>query len=110
LSLISKHPNQLPKEETESLYDIATNFCSRQIRLNNFDYKHLFELYKLMHNNNFLIRDYYIDENLLKNIITICCRTKEFKWAKELIETCFPYLTKSTRVSVQNFNLGAVAF
>jgi len=110
LDLLSEYSNQLPKTEIESLYDIATNFCTIQIRKGNFDYKNLFELYQLMHANQFLIRDDYINENTLKNIVTVSYHTKQFKWATELIETCFQYLRKSVRVSVQNFNLGTLAF
>jgi len=110
LNLLEKYSNQLPKAEIESLYDVAANFCSKQIKQGNFDYQNLFDIYQLMHKNHFLIRENYINENLLKNIITICCRTKEYTWAEELIETCFPYLRTTIRVSVQNYNLGIVAF
>lgn len=110
LKLLDSLSAQFPKAEVEFLYDIATNFCTVQIRQGSFDYKNLFDLYQLMHQQNFLIRDEHIDENTLKNIVTVCCRTTEFKWAEELIESCFPYLRPDIRVSVQNFNLGAVAF
>jgi len=108
--LLAEHPQQLPKDEIESLYDVAANFCTDQIIKGNFEYKNLFDLYQLMHNNHFLIRDDYINENTLKNVVTVCCHTNEFEWAEELIEDCFPYLRTSIRVSVQNFNLGTVAF
>lgn len=110
LGLLSEFPEKLPKSETESLYLVASNFCTKQIRLGNFEYSNLFDLYELMHQNNFLIRDDYINENELKNIVTVCCRTQNYKWAEELIETCFLYLTKTIRVSVQNHNFGLLAF
>jgi len=110
LDLLAKLSDQLPKDEIESMYDVATNFCMKQIKIGNFDNENLFDLYQLMHSNNFLIRNNYINENILKNVITMSCRVQQFTWAEELIESCFPYLRTSIRVSVQNFNLGAVAF
>jgi len=98
------------KEDLIAFYNVATNYCVQQIRLGEFDYADLFDLYLEMDDKNLLIENNTISILKIMNIITVACRIKSFENAELLIEKYRPFIRKHLRNSVCNYNYGAIAF
>ncbi len=98
------------KEDLIGFYKVASNYCVQQIRQGKFTYADLFEIYLKMDKKDLLIEKNSISIISLLNIITVACRTKAFNKAEKLIEKYRPYIRKSVRESVCNYNYGAIAF
>lgn len=92
-------------------YAIASNFCTYRIMSGELSYqRHLFDLYKMMENNNALKQNNRISIDLLKNIIRVSSYVKEFEWGRFIIEKYRPHILEEVRDSVCYFNLGHIAF
>jgi len=102
---------KIPKDELVGSYVIATNFCAQQIkRGNNIYYKHLFNLYKLMDENEILTQENSIELGKLKNMITMGCKVGNYSWADKMIRKYALYIKKEIREAVCNYNFGVIEF
>jgi len=110
LLLLDSHTESISKKDLNGFYILAVNFCVRQIQTGAFNYRKLFDLFKIMDKKNLLIEDDFIPVNKLKNVVTSSCRVDEFEWAMQMIEKYQPFIEKSVRESVYHFNVGVVAF
>jgi len=110
LLLLDIHTSAISKENLNGFYVLATNFCIRQIQTGEFDYRQLFDLYKIMYEKDLLIENNFISINKLKTVVAVGCRVGEFEWIMGIVEKYQPFVEKVVRKSVYHFNLGVVAF
>ncbi len=111
LALLNKHSASIPRDMLKDFYTICISHCVNQVKKGKLQYnQNVFELYKIMHDKNLLINDNFISIAMLKNMIIIACRQNEFLWAEQLIKDYRPFIQKSVRESVYQFNMGILAF
>lgn len=112
LSQLLKEKIQIiPSDFALPFYTNLTNYCAFQIAKGHLQYySHLLEIYKDMHTSGLLNYDNVVDIGLLKNIITTACRTKAFKWAKEILTGYINYVPKDIREAVYYYNNGIIEF
>lgn len=110
LELLDYHAVSIPREELKGVYITVTNFCVQQIRKGQFDYRELFELYRMMDEKNLFIEGGLMSEIKLKNITVAACRVGEFEWAESIVEKYQPFIKKQVKEPVFRFNMGVIAF
>jgi len=111
LKTLANNQNNLPLRFLRIFYVNLTNYCTTQIRRGNtIYYRNLFDIYKIMHQQNLLMIDKIFNFRILKNIITVSCAVREFEWANEILEHYKKFLHSKFRQSVYDFNKGVIAF
>ena len=111
LDMLDKYGDDISPNRLRSFYTNAANYCISQIRAGNQSYnRHIFMLYKVMHDKNLLINNGVVSIQILKNIVTMACRESEFEWAEMLISYYEGFISKSVKESVCHFNYGVIAF
>jgi len=110
-NLLINNTNIIPEKLLKGFYTIAISHCTRKIREGGVEYrKNMFDLYQTMHEHGLMLEDGIILPNQLKNMITIGCKEKEFQWTEDITNYYRPFVLKSIRESVYNYNLGVIAF
>lgn len=111
LELLAQNDKVIPETNLIDFYNVACNYCARQLRLGKVEYhRKFFELYKIMDKKSLLMEKDYIQVTKLKNIVSLSCHVGEFNWATKIINKYFPFVKKEQQKSVYHFNLGAIAF
>lgn len=111
LALLNGHSASIPRDMLKDFYTICISYCVNQVKKGKLEYnRNVFELYKTMHDKNMLINENLISIAMLKNMVIIACREKEFLWAEQLIAYYRPFIRKSVRESVYQFSMGMLAF
>jgi len=96
---------------SQVFYVNLANYCSTQIRKGKVEYyQKLFDIYKVMHENNLLVIDNFINPNFLKNIITVSCAIKEFEWANNILLYYKKFMQPKIRESIFYYNKGVIEF
>jgi len=110
LLLLDKQWKEVTKDDLNGFYNVSINYCAQQLRKGENTYKNMFDIYKVMHEKDLLVEGNVFPESKLKIIVAVCCRVKEFEWAKKIISEYKQYIRKSIRESVSHFHYGALAF
>jgi len=110
LSLLSKEWKNITKNDLNGFYNVCINYCARQLRKGENTYKDMFDIYKVMHEKDLLVEGNILPESKLKIIVAVCCRVKEFEWAKNIINQYQQYIRKPIRKSLSHLHYGALAF
>lgn len=111
LKTLTLNQKILPAEFLIVFYNNLANYCSVQIRKGNSKYyKKLFIIYKNMHQNQLLIFDNFINQNLVKNIITVSCALKEFEWADNFLSYYKKVIPKKISDGIYSYNKGVIDF
>lgn len=111
LNLLNKYESFIPKNYLIDFYNVACNFCARQIRLGKVNYhREVFELYKKMNIKQLLIETDFIQITKLKNVVSLSAQIGEFEWAVGIINKYCHFVKKEERTSVYHFNLGVIEF
>ena len=98
--------DSLSPEEGKDLYQFSYNYCIRQINNGRSEYlKELFQLYKQGLQNELLYSNGILDEWTYKNITTLGCSLKEFKWTEKFIQDYKEKLPASRRENAYRYNL-----
>ncbi len=101
----------IPNRILKTFYTNLTNYCIDQTAKGNLNfYTPLFSIYQKMHQLNILLSRNVLAVRSLKNIITIACRVRAFKWAKDILSYYIEYVSKDVRNSVLQYNLGIIEF
>lgn len=101
----------IPEDFLKPIYTNLTNHCTYQFAKGDLNYlNYMFEIYNNMHISKLLVKDSTIDIAILKNIITVACRIKEFDWANNMLEYYIKHIPKEIQKSVLEFNKGIIAF
>ena len=111
LKILDQQKLSIPKSNLIDFYNVAGNFCIRQIISGKNDYnRELFNLYQDMHRENLLLEGQFIQAVQIKNIVTIACKVKEFNWATMAVNHYCPFVNKTVQKSVYHFNSGIIDF
>lgn len=111
LKLLKQEQEKIPKDFLNPFYTNLANFCTHQIAKGDLKYyDYMFEIYNHMDKADLVIINKIIDISLLKNIITIACRVKNFDWAFERLKYYKKFIPKKNRKSVFEYNFGIIAF
>jgi len=108
LRLIDENHTMLSFRDLNDLFVNCVNYCIRQIISGNIDYyKILFEVYQKTADYGALFIGKHISAQLIKNIVTVGARVKEFKMTKDFLEANAQYLKPEIKDSVYYFNKAA---
>lgn len=107
--LIEKEP-LFPKNEIVVFYDLLAHFCVDQIKKGVFKHRELFLLFKTMDQQDLVVKDDFLSEVKLKNMVAIACKTGETIWAVNLVEKYIDFIRKDIRNSVYHLNLGVTKY
>jgi len=108
---LQQYQDIIPRSFLEPFYVNLNNYCAFQIAKGKFEfYKKLMTTYEVMHSNNLLAKNNIIDVAVLKNVVTIGCRLKEFDWANKILEENIGYVSDDIRESVFHYNKGVIEF
>lgn len=111
LGLLNQYEAFISNNILVGSYNIATNFCSYNIKRGLFSHKHLLKLYQILDSKYLLLEDDgFMPVIKLKNLVAVACRTEEFKWAEQILEKYLENVNKSFRKSVYAFNCGVINF
>lgn len=110
IKLLDLLKDLLPAQTLIIMYNIALNFCVKQLNKGEFTFHNLFEIYKKLDEQNLFLEENFMPANKLKNILTVGCRTNKFKWVENILAKYYPFIRKTVRESVYQFNLGSIAF
>jgi len=111
LDLLNQYEDVIGNEILINGYNIATNFCSYNIKRGLFSHKHLLKLYQILDDKYLLLEDAgFMPVIKLKNLVAVACRTKEFSWAEQILEKYLENVNKSFKKSVYAFNYGVINF
>lgn len=109
--LLDIYKNDVPQKVQNDMYQLATNFCINRIIAGESEYlEELFQLYKMMSEKNLLIKGKYIPIDDMKNIISVGCKLKHFKWTEQLIEENKERIAPNFSNSVYHFGIGVIHF
>jgi hypothetical protein len=102
-----KHASILSSKEQRSLYNLAINYCIRQI---NSDESHhymqqVFELYQQGINNQILLSNGRLSRFAYKNIVAVGLRLHAYDWIKDFIETYAAHVEARFRENHYHYNL-----
>ncbi|HMO37807.1 MAG TPA: hypothetical protein PKC76_08530 [Saprospiraceae bacterium] len=104
--ILNTKMNTINADEGYDLYNFASNYCIRQIKMGHSKYqRELFELYQQGLRAELLLNNGLISEWDYKNIITLGCSLKEFAWTEQFIEEYRSKLLASRRENAYNYNL-----
>jgi len=112
LNLLDKHEGEVSKKTLKKFYTICISHCARELNAGKSEYeKRMYELFRTMHSKNLMLdQGESISSVVIKNMVIIGCRVKEFEWSTEMTEYYRLFTSESIRESVYNFNLGIIAF
>lgn len=111
INILAQNQGLIHASFLQPFYTNLSNYCAKKIRNGRTDYyKNLTTIYKQMWRSNLLVIDDLIDVGLLKNIVIVSCRAKEFEWVHQFIEEYKNYVHKKVRDSVYYYNLGVIDF
>lgn len=109
--LLAAHGKLFSAEEQQDLYDYAQNYCVKQINSGNPDYyQDILELYKLMLDQEVLLRQGYLTQWSYINIVTAGIRLQEFDWTDWFIHAYREQLAPEVQDNVFTYNLAALEF
>ncbi len=111
IEIIDANHEVLELKELNTLLIILTNYCARQILDGNIEYyRTLFTIFQKVADYGALFVEKYMSGLLLKNIVTVGIRVKEFDSTTEFLEAHSSYLKPEIRNSVYCFNKAALYF
>lgn len=110
IDLLNEFRDVLPAQTLITLYNVALNFCIKQLSTGKFTFFDLFEIYNKLDEQNLFLEENLMPVSKLKNVLTIGCRTGNFKWAQHILTKYYSFIRKPVRESVNQFNLGLIAF
>lgn len=102
---ILKHKDSFSKSELFGLYTFLSNFCIQKCNRGENKYlNELFDIYKLLLKNELLLENNVLKHTAYKNIVSLACRIKEYKWAKSFIEDYKDHLLLKYKENAYNYN------
>ncbi|MBK7871439.1 MAG: hypothetical protein IPJ74_12580 [Saprospiraceae bacterium] len=102
---------KFPREEAESMYGFAFNYCVSKINQGDLQFQsELFDLYKDSLSKEIIIVEGELSPWDFRNISTIALRLGEYDWVASFIEKYQFYLPEAFRDNAVKYNLAQVYF
>lgn len=109
--LLERNGLKFPREEAESMYGFAFNYCISKINQSNQQFQNeLFDVYKDSISKEIIIVDGELSPWDFRNITTIALRLGEYDWVISFINNYQKYLPESFRDNAVKYNLAQVYF
>jgi hypothetical protein len=110
--LIEKYAHFFPRDvAVEELYGAAQNYCVKKVNAGNPSFlNELFELFKLLINQNFIISDGKINPWYFKNIVFVGLRLGKYDWTEAFILKYQEYLPDALKANAVTYNLANLYF
>lgn len=104
--LLEKYANLFSKEESESIYGSALNYCIKKVNVGSGKFlNELFKLHEELLTREILLIDGQLSPWDFKNIVTIALRVGEFDWTSEFINDYNEKLPPAYRDNAVTFNM-----
>ena len=109
--LLEKNGLKFPREEAESMYGFAFNYCVSKINKGEQIYQNeLFDIYKDQIEKGIIIVDGELSPWDFRNITTIALRLGEYNWVESFIKDFQHFLPDAFRQNAVNYNLAQIYF
>lgn len=109
--LITEHWQQFPPGETRDIYQLAINYCIRQLNRGEQQFiREAFELYRSGLEKKVLLEDGLLAGLNYKNILRLGIALKEYEWAEQFLERYKPLLPKAERENTYRYNMAYYHF
>jgi hypothetical protein len=110
-ALLDKNGKYFRKEELQSIYLAAQNYCAFRINKGDLEYyRELFNIYKTLIEESLVFSKGVFNPGVYKNIITVGLMVDEPKWVESFIQEYSQFLPKENQDNDQNYNLAKVYF
>ncbi|WCL81439.1 hypothetical protein PPO43_15810 [Saprospira sp. CCB-QB6] len=111
--LLLSEKNILPDEQLRELYQLAINFCTKQVNLQRPGYEDYFEemfaLYRAGLNENLLLEQGLISPFAFKNIVSVGLWLKAYDWVANFIKDYENALPKAHQAAYARFSWAKLA-
>ncbi|MDO8365149.1 MAG: hypothetical protein Q7T20_00025 [Saprospiraceae bacterium] len=106
--LLMTEASLLVKTDVIALTTIALNFCTRRINRDADErfYGEYLDLYKLLIDHNFILKNEQISPSLYQNLVTVGLKTEDLPWTRQFIEKFHSHLPEESAESMYAYNLG----
>ncbi len=109
--LLDKFALSFPLEEATQIYTYAQNYCVRKINKGNRKFiEELFELYKLLLEQEIIVVDNVLSPWYFRNITTVALRLGEYEWTEQFLNDYQQFLPEGFRQNAVSYNLAQVYF
>lgn len=110
--LIAQYAHFFPRDvAVEELYGAAQNYCVKKINTGSPEFlNELFELFKLLINQNLIVADGKISPWYFRNIVFVGLRLGKYEWTENFILEYQAYLPDSLRENAVTYNLANLYF
>ena len=105
-TLLQEHASQYSRKDLTELYNFTSNYCILRINKGDKDFENeLFETYQQALEREVLFVNGKIDGWVYKNIATLGCHLKAYKWTFDFIEDHKALLSEKHRNNAYNYSL-----
>ena len=107
-NLLKENLDLFPQDELSNLYGYLLNFCIKRINSGQtFYYQEIFELHKLLLEQNIIFENEYLSDRNFRNIVTAGLRLKDFQWTEQFIHQYKDRLRPEIRENAALYNLAS---
>lgn len=111
LEKMIKYIPVFPVDEAKEICNYIQNYCVKRINEGRDEFlKELFQLFKLMLNENLIYEGNYLSQWTYKNIVTVGVRLKEFEWTENFIHEYYNKLPANDADNAYQFNLAVLHY
>ncbi len=104
--LLQTYPHHYAHKDLSELYNFTSNYCILKINKGDKDFEYeLFETYQQALEREVLLENGKIDGWMYKNIATLGCHLKAFKWTLQFLEDYKNILSDKHKSNAYNYSL-----
>ena len=94
-----------------NLFQYVSNHCIRRINNGSSHYlKELFNVYKFQAEKDLLVKEGFLHDRTIKNIIEVAIRAKKHEWAENFLVQHIDFVDKDQKEMIYNYNFANINF
>ena len=103
--------NNFNKEECINLFQYVSNHCIRRINNGSSHYlKELFNIYEFQAEKDLLVKEGFLHDRTIKNIIEVAIRAEKYQWAENFLVQHIDFVDKDQKEMIYNYNFANINF
>lgn len=110
LEILDENNSLVNEEVLKFGYGVAANFCVFNNRRGIFSHHHLLKIYQALDDKDLLLDNGAMPITKMKNLVAVGSQTRQFKWARIILNKYIYYVEKSAQKSVFEFCKGLINF
>jgi hypothetical protein len=109
--ILKEEYNNFNKDECINLFQTVSNHCIRRINNGSSYYlKELFNIYEFQAEKDLLVKEGFLHDRTVKNIIEVSIRAKKYQWAKNFLNQHIDFVDKEQKEMIYNYNFANINF